>query len=79
MDKNHTEAQISEQRYCDICTTKPAAYDAKTKRGPWAWLCKDCFEEFGIGLGLGRGQRLIFVGVRVIPLTGSQVGFDEDL
>jgi len=43
---------------CDICQ-KPAGYDAKTKAGPWAYLCGACFDVHGIGTGLGKGQRLI--------------------
>lgn len=41
-----------------------AAYDAKTKYGPWGYLCVNCFVDHGVGLGTGRGQRLI-VGVRL--------------
>lgn len=36
-----------------------AAYDAKTTYGPWAYLCVPCFVDHGVGLGTGRGQRLI--------------------
>ena len=37
---------------------RDAAYDGKTKRGPWAYMCEECFADQGIGLGLGLGQRL---------------------
>lgn len=37
----------------------PAGYDGKTKMGPWASMCEPCFEEVGVGLGLGKGQLLI--------------------
>jgi hypothetical protein len=37
----------------------PAKYDGKTKRGPWANMCEECFQVHGVGLGLGRGQELI--------------------
>ena len=46
---------------CDICTKK-ACYDAKTIHGAWGYLCEGCFRTYGIGLGLGRGQRLISKG-----------------
>jgi hypothetical protein len=51
---------------CDLCkidrdVTTRARYDAKTTRGPWAFMCDTCFSMYGIGLGLGRGQRLISV------------------
>lgn len=52
---------------CDICryvdrpTNKieTAAYDGKTKDGPWANMCERHFKSFGIGLGTGLGQRLV--------------------
>jgi hypothetical protein len=37
----------------------PAAYDGATVDGPWAYMCEECFAARGIGLGTGRGQRLI--------------------
>lgn len=38
----------------------PAAYDAETKSGPWAFMCPDCFQRYGTGeLGLGKGQHLV--------------------
>ncbi len=36
-----------------------ARYDGKTIHGPWAYMCEQHFTEFGVGLGTGRGQRLI--------------------
>lgn len=49
---------------CDICKidgelTK-ATYDAKTNlAGQWAYLCETHYNKHGIGLGEGKGQRLI--------------------
>lgn len=34
-----------------------AVVDARTISGQWANMCDDCFDAFGIGLGLGLGQR----------------------
>jgi hypothetical protein len=53
---------------CDIHTGQgtpgvPAEYDGKTTAGPWANMCGPCFGTHGIGLGTGRGQRLV-VGER---------------
>lgn len=53
---------------CDIhalelgVSDEPAAYDAKTSRGPWAYMCAPCYRERGVGLGLGLGQRLVLRG-----------------
>jgi len=43
---------------CDFCG-EVANYDARTKIGPWANMCQHCFENFGVGLWLGAGQRLV--------------------
>ena len=43
---------------CDFCG-EVADYDARTKVGAWANMCQTCFTSFGVGLGLGLGQRLV--------------------
>ena len=45
---------------CDFCD-KTAEYDARTGIGAWAYLCREHFEKYGIGLGLGKGQKIIYV------------------
>ena len=42
---------------CDVCGSK-AVYDAKTIHGPWAFLCEPHFLILGVGLGVGKGQKL---------------------
>lgn len=62
-----TEAKIHDHRPCDFCKFMPppgehkrnAKFDGKTTEGPWANMCDYHFEKYGIGLGTGRGQRLI--------------------
>ncbi len=48
---------------CELCEeakkAKKAVYDARTRIGPWAYLCQSHFDRYGIGLGLGYGQVLI--------------------
>lgn len=39
-----------------------AAYDGATTMGPWANMCEPCFAQYGVGLGTGRGQRLLVAG-----------------
>ena len=54
------EVVISKPRMCDMAgCEKEAEYDAKTIFGPWGNLCQDHFDAIGIGLGTGKGQRLI--------------------
>lgn len=56
----HTQVEVERIPPCDLCDDgTPAAVDGKTIHGPWANMCEAHFERFGIGLGLGRGQRLI--------------------
>lgn len=64
MSKDGTVAVISEPKMCDICTQNgdpnvPAGFDAKTKMGPWANMCSTHYGLYGIGLGTGKGQRLV--------------------
>ncbi len=58
-----TEVQVTRLPNCDICAQgghiQPAKYDAKTIMGPWANLCQKHYEDFGIQLGTGFGQRLV--------------------
>lgn len=65
----NSTVQVSKFPDCDLCKSrhalveyylvKPAGYDARTIIGSWAYLCEEHFKEFGIGLGLGKGQRLV--------------------
>jgi len=60
MKKEGTEVEVDFLPRCDFGTHAHAAvYDAKTEKGPWAYMCQTHFERFGIGLGLGKGQRLV--------------------
>lgn len=47
---------------CDVCSTKfkTVMYDAKTSQGPWANMCEECFSMYGIGLGVGLGQKYVY-------------------
>jgi hypothetical protein len=48
---------------CDLCKSKgvdrAAAYDASLTIGCWALVCEQHFQQYGLGLGTGRGQRLV--------------------
>jgi hypothetical protein len=37
---------------------EPALYDGATIHGPWAFMCEEHFRLYGLGLGMGKGQRL---------------------
>jgi len=48
---------------CQFCKLAgrnvPARYDGRTVFGSWAYMCEECWRRFGVGLGLGEGQRLV--------------------
>ena len=56
---------VAKRPSCDIHKYRlgvedvPAEFDGKTKDGPWANMCAVCFVKYGVGLGTGRGQRLV--------------------
>lgn len=59
----HTEVRTARIPKCDFCP-KPAQYDFRTFRGPWAY---GCLEHYRMNraypeLGLGYGQKLIAAG-----------------
>ena len=56
--EKHTKVEVLKLPDCDFCG-ETAKYDGRTKLGPWANMCQYCFNIYGIGLGLGRGQELI--------------------
>lgn len=65
------ETRVTSRPDCDLCKAQadsgqrpknnifPAHYDGRTRMGPWAYMCQAHFQECGVGLGLGIGQRLI--------------------
>ena len=58
----HTAVQVATIPNCDLCSgsvKRPAFVDGKTKLGPWAYMCRIHFTTHGVGLGLGKGQRLV--------------------
>lgn len=71
---------IPHPEYCDLCKSQglqvEAVYDGKTVHGPWAYMCENHFGAMGVGLGTGRGQRLI-VGEKPDPKASSERGITE--
>lgn len=73
-------AYIPSPVFCDFCQMQgkkePAQYDGATKHGPWAYMCEQDFQLHGVGLGTGRGQRLI-VGERPDEQSSPENETDE--
>jgi hypothetical protein len=56
-------ATVNRYPLCDFCQLagrqEDARYDGKTRWGAWANMCTEHFGVHGVGLGTGRGQRLV--------------------
>jgi len=61
MELGH-EVEVDELPQCDFHPERTAAYDGRTRLGPWAYLCASCYKKHGVGTGTGRGQRLVLKG-----------------
>lgn len=64
MNQPHTQTVVEELPLCDFCKQdgidREAKFDGKLNFGTsWANMCTAHFNRFGIGLGLGKGQRLM--------------------
>ena len=49
---------------CEICRKKLGKefVDGRTFVGYWAIMCGNCFKKYGVGLGLGKGQKYSLPG-----------------
>ena len=56
---------------CEVCggEIKDDFIDGRTKVGSWANMCPSCHKGFGVGLGVGRGQKY---NVRKIKGGGTE-------
>lgn len=82
MAENGTVAVVTTLPPCDICKMHgepdvPAQFDGATTSGPWANMCITHFTLYGVGLGTGRGQRLIVKQPEKVSLTddGKMIAF----
>ena len=55
------EVLVNEVKGCSFWSEK-AIVDGRTKMGAWAFMCEKHFKKYGVGLGLGKGQKLKVVG-----------------
>ena len=53
----HTKTKLGSPVQCNFCD-RTAEYDGRTIYGPWAYMCKAHYQMYGVGLGLGKGQRI---------------------
>ena len=61
--------KMAKRPLCDFCRHGKklsddglAQYDAKTKDGPWAYMCRAHYGTYGFKLGTGWGQRILLEG-----------------
>lgn len=62
-EKDLVEAHVEDIPNCNYPHSPaegkvPAVYDARSKSGPWAYMCQAHFDRYGVGLGMGKGQKL---------------------
>ena len=45
--------------YCNLCHNPivECFVDGTVRNGGWATMCVECHAEYGLGLGMGRGQK----------------------
>lgn len=53
-----TQVEVLSLPKCDFCLAT-AKYDGRTNLGMWANMCETHFRQMGVGLGTGKGQKLI--------------------
>jgi hypothetical protein len=64
------EVVVNALPQCQFCK-KNAAYDGRTKNGPWAFMCEECWVEHGVGqTGTGYGQRLVLNDAPIVVVCG---------
>lgn len=66
---DHKTVEVDTLPNCDFCDSErvfapyvkfpKAEFDGRTITGAWANMCPKHFREYGVGLGLGKGQKLI--------------------
>jgi hypothetical protein len=61
------------QTKCDVYHNPVGyiVYDAKTTQGgAWGTLCEECFNQHGVGLETGRGQKYEWNGKEMVKTAG---------
>ena len=56
---NHTVTTVAAIPNCNICHEADAAVDGRTVFGLRAYMCHGCFQQYSVGFGLGKGQKLV--------------------
>ncbi len=52
------QVEVAKLPGCDFCNLQ-GRYDGMTTWGKWANMCSIHFAAVGVGLGTGKGQRLV--------------------
>lgn len=72
------QVEVVRKPTCDFCVephAKPAEFDGATVFGKWAFMCEAHFTMHGVGLGTGKGQRLIVInGPDLSRMCGCGLG-----
>ena len=57
---------------CDLCSDPitDEFIDGRTTEGPWANMCPECHQSWGMGCGTGHGQRYRLTDGRWLKTEG---------
>lgn len=70
--------RVTELPKCDLCRENDAQYDAKIKgRSRWGYMCEECFQMYGEGLGTGKGQMLVVDVAQDHPVQKPEQSFEQ--
>jgi len=65
-------------RVCNFCgmAYPQTLIDGTTVDGRWAIMCKECYKVFGVGLGIGLGQR--YEWIQLTKEQGAYIKVEEN-
>ena len=57
---------------CDLCKEEnlECYIDGRMQAGPWANMCLDCHKTYGVGLGIGKGQKYLYAQGKYKKIEG---------
>lgn len=62
------QTTATKTKYCSFCMAKgimqQARFEGRTEEGDWAYMCFKHYAQHGVGLGIGRGQRINGRGIK---------------
>lgn len=70
-----TTVRVSALPTCNICHAPNAYADCLVPGYAWAYVCRQCYDDYGCSLGTGRGQELLLIPTANTPF--KDMSFDR--